>query len=525
MKLRKAREVARDVAETLSAMANADGGTLALGMEDDGTPTGVGYPEKRLQVILKAPRQRVSPPLKAHHRWVELDNTRILIFEVDWSPDVHQLSDGRYLMRIGDKNMPFPAADIEAIKAGKRHRITEARLIPEVSLQDLDPNLLKVFQEKSHLRLAPEELLHHFRLAERRNGRSVLTLAAVLLFARDPLHWHPACYIDFVKWEGAERRFGAEFNVVKRERVEGPLPTLIEKAFDTIRPHIRERQRLVDLFFEERFEYPTFAWQEAIINAVAHRDYALEGTPIEVWVFDNRIEIRSPGKLVEPVTLEHLRRSERIHASRNPRIVRVLTEWGFMRELGEGIPRMHQVMEREGLKPPDFRIEAGSMFTVTLYNTPVYSLETVQWLRQFEVYDLTPNQKRLLAYAHAHGGRFTSRAYQKLVGVDIYAASRDIKDLIRKGIVRLGKPRGRVYEVITEETAFSFEQPRELEALKPILKQKGYVKNGDIRKALNLSLSQARRLAQKLVTLGFLTPIGEKRGRRYVPGPRLIDQF
>jgi ATP-dependent DNA helicase RecG len=225
-------------------------------------------------------------------------------------------------------------------------------------------------------------LLHHFRLAERRNGRFVLTLAAVLLFARDPLRWHPACYIDFVKWEGAERRFGAEFNVVKRERVEGPLPTLIEKAFDTIRPHIRERQRLVDLFFEERFEYPTFAWQEAIINAVAHRDYALEGTPIEVWVFDNRIEIRSPGKLVEPVTLEHLRRSERIHASRNPRIVRVLTEWGFMRELGEGIPRMHQVMEREGLKPPDFRMEAGSMFTVTLYNTPIYSLETVQWLRQ-----------------------------------------------------------------------------------------------------------------------------------------------
>jgi len=108
--------------------------------------------------------------------------------------------------------------------------------------------------------------------------------------------------------------------------------------------------------------------------------------------------------------------------------------------------------------------------------------------------------------------------------VDIYTASRDIKDLIRKGIVRLGKPRGRVYEIITDETLLSFEQPPELEALEPILKKKGYVKNEDIRKALNLSLSQARRLAQKLVTLGFLTPIGEKRGRQYVPGPRLIDR-
>jgi len=330
-------------------------------------------------------------------------------------------------------------------------------------------------------------------------------------------------YIDFVKWEGTERNFGREFNVVKRERIEGPLPVLIEKAFDKIRPHIRERQRLVDLFFEERFEYPTFAWQEAIINAVAHRDYTLEGTPIEVWLFDDRMEIRSPGQLVEPVTLERLKRRERIHASRNPRIVRVLTEWGFMRELGEGIPRMHEVMEKEGLKPPEFHLEAGSIFTVILRNTPVYPPETIKWLKQFEEYGLTPNQKRLLAYAHAHGGKFTSRAYQKLVGVDIYAASKDIKDLMRKGIVRLTKKGGRIYEVIAEGKEMKVEFPPELVALEPILRQKGYIKNKDIRKILNLSIPQAKRVALKLVNLGFLTPKGEKRGRKYVPGPKLIN--
>ncbi len=522
-KRRNVREVARDVAETLAAMANADGGTLALGIEDDGTPTGVDYPPDRLQVILEAPRRLVRPPLKARHQWVELEGVRILVFEVDWSPEVHQLHDGRYLMRVGDKNLPFPADDIEAIKAGRRRRVTESLPVPDATLQDLDPSLLETFREKSHLNLEPEELLHRFRLIEKRDGRVVLTLAAILLFARDPLRWHPACYIDFVKWEGTERRFGAELNVIKRERIEGPLPLLIERAFETIWPHIRERQRLVDLFFEERFEYPPFAWQEALINAVAHRDYALEGTPVEVWMFDNRMEIRSPGNLVEPVTLEKIRNRERVHASRNPRIVRVLTEWGFMRELGEGIPRMHEVMEKEGLKPPEFRLEAGSIFTVVLYNTPVYPPETLRWLKQFEPYNLTPNQKRLLAYAHAHGGTFTSRAYQKLVGVDIYTASRDIKDLIRKGIVKLRKPRGRVYEVVAEGTHLP-EKPPEMEALEPILLEKGYLKNADIRRALNLTVSQARRLAQKLVTLGFLTPEGEKKGRKYVPGPRFIDQ-
>jgi len=522
-KRRNARDVARDVAATLSAMANADGGTLALGIEDDGTPTGVDYPEKHLQKILEAPKRLVSPPLKVRYQWIEVKGKRILIFEVDWSPEVHRLSDGRYLMRIDDKNLPFPATDIEAIKESKRKRFTEMRIIPDASLNDLDTNLLEGFRAKTGLNLPDDELLLRFRLAQRRNGHLVLTLAAVLLFARDPLRWHPSCSVDFVKWEGSERKFGTELNVVKRERVEGPLPVLIEKAFEVIRPHIRERQRLVDLFFEERFEYPTFAWQEAIINAVAHRDYALEGTPVEVWMFDNRMEIRSPGKLVEPVTLEKLHSRERVHASRNPRIVRVLTEWGFMRELGEGIPRMHEVMEKEGLRPPEFRMEAGSIFTVVLYNTPVYPPETLQWLKQFETYELSPNQKRLLAYAHAHGGTFTSRAYRKLVGVDLYTASRDIKDLIRKGIVRLRKPRGRVYEVLTPASKVRAEEPPEIRALKPILQTQGYLKNRDIREALGLSISQARKLAQKLVDLGFLTPEGEKRGRRYVPGPRLID--
>ncbi len=516
-KLRPAREVAHDIAETLAAMANADGGALVLGIEDDGTPTGMSYPPDRLDVILRAPERLVQPPLRAHHQWIELDGVRVLLFEVDWSPEVHQLSDGRYLLRVGAKNLPFPASDIAGMKEGKRRRVTESRLITEASLQDLDPALFDELRQKTGLSLSNQELLQHYRLAEARNGRLVLSLAGLLLFAKDPLRWHPACFVDFVKWEGTERRFGTALNVVKRARMEAPLPKLIAQTFATIRPYIRERQQLVDLFFEERFEYPTFSWQEAIINAVAHRDYALEGTPIEVWMFDDRLEVRSPGELVEPVTLERLTRRERVHASRNPRIVRVLTDWGYMRELGEGVPRMFEVMEREGLKPPEFQMEAGAIFTVILRNTPVFSAETMRWLEQFTGQDLTANQKRLLAYAHAHGGRFTSRAYQKLVGVDLYTASKDIKDLIRKRIVILPRKGGRVYELVSTPMQVTAEKPPEYAALEPILAKKGYVKNQDIREALGVTLARARRIAHELVSLGWLRPEGEKRGRRYVP--------
>jgi len=486
-----------------------------LGIEDDGTPTGLKYPPDRLDVILQAPKRLVSPPLKARHQWVQLDNAQILVFEVDWSPEVHHLSDGRYLLRIGDKNMPFPASDIAAMKEGKRRRVTESRFIPEASLNDLDPALFDELRKRTGLSLSNEDLLFHYRLAERRNGKLVLSLAALLLFAKDPIRWQPACYVDFVKWEGAERRFGPDLNVVKRARIEAPLPKLIEQTFRTIRPHIRERQKLVDLFFEERFEYPTFAWQEAIINAVAHRDYALEGTPIEVWIFDNRMEVRSPGQLVEPVTIERLARRERIHASRNPRIVRVLTDWGYMRELGEGVPRMFEVMEREGLRPPEFRMETGAIFTVILRNTPVYPPETLRWLKQFEQHDLSPNQKRLLAYAHAHGGRFTNRSYQKLVGVDLYTASRDIKDLIRKGIVRLTKKGGRIYKLLPQPQAFTRPIPDELRKCIDRLAEERYLTNGTVRQILGVNQIKANRLLREWVSLGFLEKRGKNRWRRY----------
>jgi ATP-dependent DNA helicase RecG len=513
---RPAREVARDIAKTLAAMANADGGVLVVGIEDDGAVTGVDYPEDRLAVLHNAPRTHVKPPLRASVNAGELAGRQVLLFDVDWSAEVHQLTDGRYLLRIGDQNIPFPAQDIETLKEGKRRRITEIQFLSEATLADIDLDLVNAFAENIGLQMNPEQLLERYRLAERRNGRIFLTLAALLLFGKDPGKWHAHCDIDFVKYEGTERLTGAALNVIKRDRLEAPFVRLIELAFQTVQPHVREKHQLVNLFFEERLEYPTFAWQEAIVNAIAHRDYRYEGLGIEIWMFDDRLEIRSPGALVEPVTLERLQRLERIHASRNPRIVRVLTDCGFMREQGEGIPRMFETMELQGLYPPKLRLEADAIFTVTLRNTPVYEPETLRWLEQYESLNLSGNQKRLLAYARDNGGSFTSRAYQKLVGVDIYTASRDIKNLIRWGVVRLKKKGGRIYELTPSPIFDTAEKPEELIALEAVIKEKGFIQNQDIRVTLGVTRRQATRIAQQLVSLGWLEPKGERRGSYYV---------
>lgn len=304
-----------------------------------------------------------------------------------------------------------------------------------------------------------------------------------------------------------------DVKVVKRIHIEQPLLKLIQTAYETIQTYIPERQALVDLFFGERFVFPQFAWQEAIVNAVAHRDYSLTGIGIEVDLFDDRLEVRSPGELVTPVTIERLQSGERVHASRNPYITRVLTDYGYMRDRGEGIPRMREVMEEEGLRPPEFRIEGGS-FVVTLYSTPVYSEETIRWLKQFEDKGLSRNQKRLLAYAHERADHFTSKEYQKLVNIAPYIASQDIRDLIRKGIVRLQKPRGREYVATT--AASRGEKPESLVRLMPLLEKQGYVTNKDIREVFGVTLNKANRIAKRLVDTGWLSALGDRRGRRYI---------
>jgi ATP-dependent DNA helicase RecG len=233
-------------------------------------------------------------------------------------------------------------------------------------------------------------------------------------------------------------------------------------------------------------------------------------------MFDDRLEIRSPGELVEPVTLDRLLKRERIHASRNPRIVRVLSDFGYMREQGEGIPRIFEAMEREGLYPPGIQMEAEAIFTVTLRNTVVYLPETLRWLARFKPLQLNGNQKRILVYAREHQNTFTSREYQKLVGVDIYQASRDIKDLIHKGLVKLPRKGGRIYELFSLASRTISEKPPEYAALEPVLKEKGFIKNEDIRRVLGVSQFSANRIAKRFIADGWLKSEGSKRGMRYV---------
>ena len=500
-------------------MPNADGGELVIGIEDDGEVTGVDQPDDKRAIITEAARSRCVPPVAYECREVMDGGLLLLRFSVDWSPEVHDLTDGRTLLRRRDQNMPFSQADVAALKATKAQGLVERQYPPGATLDDIDQDLVESLRERLRPGPSAEAILASYGLVERRGKRLVPNLACLLLFGRDPSRWHPRCDIDFVRFEGAARETGSRLNVVGRERIGGPLATLIDSAVAAIKPHVKARQRLHDLFFNETLEYPTFAWQEAVVNAVAHRDYGLMGTAVDVHKYDDRLEVISPGAPPEPVTVDELRAARPVHAARNPLIVRVLTDLGHMRELGEGIPRMFDEMERAGCNPPEIDLDGSSRLHVTLRNEVVFDAETVAWLQRYDDVGLTRDQRRLLAWAHSHGGTFTSREHQKLAHTDIYGASRDIKDLIRRGLVGSEKKGGRVYKVI--EAAPPVVIPEGLQPLIGVLRTRGFLRNADVRQALGVERERARDLLRAWVEEEWLLREGERKGTKYFPGPRM----
>ena len=240
-------------------MANADGGELVIGIEDDGEVTGVDQPDDKRAIITEAARSRCVPPVAYECREVMDGGLLLLRFSVDWSPEVHDLTDGRTLLRRRDQNMPFSQADVAALKATKAQGLVERQYPPGATLDDIDQDLVESLRERLRPGPSAEAILASYGLVERRGKRLVPNLACLLLFGRDPSRWHPRCDIDFVRFEGAARGTGSRLNVVGRERVGGPLATFIDSAVAAIKPHVKARQRLHDLFFNETLEYPAFA--------------------------------------------------------------------------------------------------------------------------------------------------------------------------------------------------------------------------------------------------------------------------
>ncbi len=518
LKKRPVNEIEQDAAKSLSAMANADGGAVFLGADVEGEVTGTFFNERGRKIFMHNLENYFAPPLLFRVEQEGVDGQPLLKFSVAPSSEVHLLKNGKCYLRVGMENAPVSRERLISVKETRRETWHDREVLPGTSLDDLDRDLVSSFTRQCGIAGGAEEILFRpYGLIAYRDGRPLLTRAAVYLFGADALRWHPRPGIEFVHFEGTEKGGPGAYNVLERQRIELPILGLVKEMEDRIGSRIKERLLVRDLFFREKFEYPAWTWKQALLNALAHRDYGAEGSSIRLWMFEDRLEIRSPGRLPPTVQLSNLGEQKNVHYARNPLITRVLVDSGAMPGLGLGLPLIFQAMDRNGLNPPEFK-EEGNFFCVTLRNTPVFDKDTQVWLERFRMQDINLRQKRILVYAKAHGMIFNSSDYQNL-GVDRDTAYTEIKDLIRRQIVQPFRKHSKVYRLVDMESRIT-ELPG-LPWVMEVLEKKGFFTAADLKEPRSVSRETALEMMRNLAEQGFLTATGKGRGLRYFPTDRL----
>lgn len=508
---------APDLTAIVPAMAMTDGGVIALGITDQRRITGCPLSQNTFdRVTQSAHACGVEVQLKE----VQIDGTPVTLVAV---PEVRgrivTTPDGRLVRRVGSQNQPLVGDALARFVREREERPAEEESLPIFEPEEFDIRLVnRALQQDGRPAAKRDSLLRgliDLRIAspaEPPTGPKIMKAAAVL-FASDPSKYVPGASVQLVRRRGVGPGPGPS---VGRREVRGPMELVLADAIDFIGKHTAQYQVVLGTHREILPEYPAAVLREAILNALAHRDYGLVGTTVDITIWDDRIEIQSPGPLPGNVTVENIREE---HYSRNRRIMQILRLLGLVEEYGEGVDRMFSEMEARLMEPPLFTATDSSV-TVTLRNRFLVSVEDQAWLSLLGQYNLSASERRLLVAARREDGITPRRARQLILGGNVESL---IASAVAKGLlVRTGRAGGARYvlsdEVVMRAGATGLEgRNRMRQILLDEIRRRGSLSTTEGASLLNEDASVVRHLLNDLARTGLAVPKGKTRARRYYP--------
>lgn len=494
------------------AFANHRGGMVVVGVSKRRPHAVLGTrwdqeSEERVQEAVRA----TQPPLNIEVSTSSVEGVRVAILRVP--PAQHgwvQTSDGRVLVRSGPTNRALIGMELLRFLRARSTEPVEDERVTGATVEDLDRAILRRYL-RARLPAHKGTVAAALRDLGWTDAKGHVRLAALLVFGKLPQRDNRRFGIDILRFEGS---LGATAVLRSRDELRGPIPVLVEDADRAIYEEMRRDAVVRGLVREEMPEYPPIVVREALLNAVAHRDYSARGSAVQVRMYDDALEIESPGTLPGYVTIETLRESQ---YSRNERVMDALHRLGLVEEAGQGIDRMFTEMEDALLDPPEFE-EREASFVVRLRGTTLFTAEDRVWVGQFSTLDLSSAAKMALVYVRRHGS-IQNEDLRKLRGLDRDASRGVLQDLVTRGLLeRIGERRGSRYVLgAVARKAQSLSSNQQLRIILSHARRQGVIVNADVRGLLDVDRPTARRLLYDLVAQGLLDPVGERRGRRYVP--------
>jgi ATP-dependent DNA helicase RecG len=377
----KRDEVANhDLAKELVALSNLNGGMVLLGVEDDGTISGITRADLE-EWVITACRDKIRPGIIPFFEMVrDVEPGRdVAIVSVTRGYDVHSLwhnNRNTYYIRVGTQSRESSPEELSRLFQQRGTFRVELRPVSGATLADLDKRRLRDYFGRIRQQEVPadedEEGWKKLLVNTEIMTEEGVTVGGMLLFGTTPNRFLPHAGMDAVAFPGTEKDYAAR----ERAALRGPMTPLlnaggaivenglVEQALDFVRRNTPITAALEGGTRVERPTYPPEVLREAVVNAIIHRDYLLSSTDIELAVYSDRLEIISPGRLPNGITPERMRAGTR--AARNQLLKDVMRDYRYLEHMGMGIPRkIIAGMQRHNNTMPDL-IEDDERFILRL---------------------------------------------------------------------------------------------------------------------------------------------------------------
>ena len=423
------------ICQILCGLGNTNGGMIIFGVSNEKRTKGINENSDQLQRKIASANQCLSPTPILSIESHKIENKEIIVAIIQRATDnIYYMFDGAIYVRIGSTTKKLEGQNHLDFLRNRQILSFDETYENNATIKDLDSNKIKEYlKSREQKDFFDEHNIENFLISKKlatKNGKLKIKNSAVLLFAKSPQEFYPQSEIKFVKFNGKEA-----VEIIAHQLIQKDLVSSIEDSIRLVRENISKEIKISgEPKRREEYEYPLEAIREAIVNAIAHRDYFSKDA-IQIYLFDNRIEITNPGSLPQGLPRELF---GSISVQRNPITYRFLRDMGYVEGLGTGIPRMKNYMRKAGLRDPDF-IFTESFFRIILYNKkgkkePIKSKE-----------DLSDRQKKALD-SLKRNKTIKSQTYEEINKVSHGTAVSELNELIDfKFIEKVGAYRGAYY--------------------------------------------------------------------------------
>lgn len=370
------------LAVPIVAMANADGGILAIGISDKTRRIeGVDQHPSHVNELLKVPFTFCIPSVNVRPEYIpcidsEGKPNHVLLLHIPASATLHANQADEVFMRVGDSSRKLGFEERMSLMYDKGERYFEDTATYDATIDDVDLAYVQDYMNVIGYTKSPIEYLNeNNNFIVHKDGKELVSTACILLFGKKPQQFFPRARVRFIRYMGTEEKVGREMNVIKDVTFEGRILDQIKKAIDYLESQVKEHTYLGEkgIFVTDR-EYSPFVLQEMTVNSICHRDYSIKGTEIQIKMFDDRLVFETPGKFPGIVRSDNIRHT---HFSRNPKIAEYLKAYKYVREFGEGVDRMCKELEARGLQDPKYLLQAFILKgTVRAYKVKDFMLDT-----------------------------------------------------------------------------------------------------------------------------------------------------